>query len=73
MKPPVSAFTTIYAEWLDSFRALLPGGSHMAQASDVNAKAAQTAAQQEWEDEGGSIKPEKASAPAQATGPKIPF
>ena len=73
MNPPDSAFTSIYTEWLESFRALLPGGSQLLQPKEPAHKEAQTAAHQEWEDEGGCITPEKAPAPAQATGPKIPF
>jgi hypothetical protein len=59
MKPTVSTFTSIYTEWLDTFRAMIPGGSHKPLAGEPTPKEAQIAANQEWEDEGGSIKPEK--------------
>ena len=58
MKPPVTTFTAIYTEWLDAFRALIPGGVGAGLASELTAKQAQVAANQEWEDEGGSLKPE---------------
>ena len=58
MKPTVSPFTTIYTEWLHSLRSLLPGAWHEAPAPELARKAAHKAAVQEWEDEGGSIKPE---------------
>ena len=45
-------------EWLQAFRTMLPGGS-AATAKDPTPKQAQVAANQEWEHEGGSIKPEK--------------
>ena len=59
MKPPVSTFTSIYTEWLDTFRAMIPGGSQAGATKEPTPKEAQAAANQEWEDEGGSIKPEK--------------
>ena len=71
MKPPVSTFTAVYTEWLDSFRAMLPGGSRTAPAREPTPKEAQAAAHQEWEDEGGSIKPEK--KPAQEPAAKLPL
>ena len=71
MKPTVSAFTTIYTEWLESFRALIPGASHTPPAREPTPKTDQAAAHEEWEDEGGAIKPEV--KPAQAPAPKIPF
>ena len=71
MKPPVSTFTSIYAEWLDTFRAMLPGGSPTALAREPTPKEAQVASNQEWEDEGGAIKPEKTTDPA--PGSKIPL
>ena len=71
MKPTVSAFTTIYTEWLDSILALLPGASHTPAAKEPAPKSDQAAANEEWEDEGGCIVPEK--KPAQDPAPKIPF
>ena len=71
MKPTVSAFTTIYTEWLDSILAMLPGASHTAPAKETTPKKEQAAANEEWEDEGGCVVPEK--KPAQAPAPKIPF
>ena len=46
------------AEWLKTFRAMSPGFAS-SPAKEPTAKEAQVAANQEWEDEGGSLKPEK--------------
>jgi len=59
MKPPVSAFTSLYTGWLDAFRAMIPGSSATGAPEEPTPKEAQAAANQEWEDEGGSIKPER--------------
>ncbi len=72
MKSPLSTFTEIYIKWLDSFRVMLPGRDPAAPADELTPKAAQTAAVQEWEDEGGCIKPPQ-KAPGRAPAPKIPF
>jgi hypothetical protein len=56
MKP--FAMSEYYAEWLEAFRAMIPGGSH-AKPAEPTPKEAQAAATQEWEHEGGSLKPEK--------------
>lgn len=70
MKPPVTAFTALYTEWLHAFRQLLPGGA-AARPAEPTPRQAQVAADQEWEDEGGCIKPEK--KPEAEPAPKIPF
>ncbi len=70
MNPTVAAFSAIYAAWLDVFRSLIPGGTATPSA-EATPKAAQAEAVQEWEDEGGSIKPEK--KPDADAAPKIPF
>jgi hypothetical protein len=67
MKPHGTAFTVVYTAWLEIFRSMIPGGSRTAPAAELSPKEAQAAANQEWEDEGGSVKP------AAAPGPKIPF
>ena len=73
MKPTATPFTAIYTEWMKSFLALIPGGLPAAgPAEELPAKAAQVAAVQEWEDEGGSIKP-AAPKPGIEPAPKIPF
>jgi len=71
MKSPLSTFTELYLQWLDSFRVMLPGREPAAPADQSTPKAAQTAAVQEWEDEGGSIK--QAKKPGLEPAPKIPF
>jgi len=71
MKPTVSTFTSIYTEWLNTFRAMIPGGSAKPPAGEPTPKEAQVAANQEWEDEGGLVKPEKSTDPA--PGSKIPL
>ena len=70
MKPPVT-FTEIYAQWLDSFQLLFPGGAAAGPSEAVVRRREQVAANQEWEDEGGSIKPAPTSEVKDA--PKIPF
>ena len=71
MKPTGTPFTVFYTQWLDSFRALLPGGAPAAPAEPSALKEERVAATQEWEDEGGSIKP--APTPEVKHAPKIPF
>jgi len=70
MKPPITAFTALYTEWLDTFRGMIPG-AHKPPAGEPTAKEAQVVANQEWEDEGGSIKPETSTDPA--PGSKVPL
>lgn len=72
MKTPIMTFTALYIQWLDSFRGLLPGREPAAPAGELTPKAAQAAADQEWEEEGGCIKPAQ-KAPGRARAPKIPF
>ena len=45
-------------EWLKTFRTLFPRGAHSELSKEPTPKEAQVAANQEWEDEGGSLKPE---------------
>lgn len=73
MKPSVSPFTAIYTQWLESFRAMFPGGGPAGPSAEATLppKAEKVAAVQEWEDEGGSIKPAPVTEAKDA--PKIPF
>ena len=74
MKTTVTPFTAVYTQWLDSFRAMLPGYAPEApaeQAGLTTLKQEQAAANQEWEHEGGSIKP--APTPEAKDAPKIPY
>jgi hypothetical protein len=72
MKPPVTPFTAVYSQWLASFRAMLPGfAPPPAEAAHSALKKERVAATQEWEDEGGSVKP--APTPEVKDAPKIPF
>ena len=73
MKPTVSPLTAIYTEWLGAFRSLLPGGWYDAPAPESTPKAAHTEAVQEWEDEGGAIKPAAPKQPGKEPETKIPF
>ncbi len=70
MKTPVSGFTVVYSAWLEAFRTMLPGWPPTPK--EPTAKEAQVAANQEWEDEGGSIKPAE-KKPGVEPAPKIPF
>ena len=73
MNPINTPFTAIYAQWLESFRAMIPGGKTPGPSEELTPKQEQAAANQEWEDEGGSIKPPAETKPDRAPGPKIPF
>ena len=56
MKPfTMSEYST---EWLKTFRAMFSGGAS-SPVKEPTPKEALIAAKQEWEDEGGSLKPEK--------------
>ena len=68
MKIIRETFPTLYARWVSTTWPILTGRPNP---SSPIPQAAQVAADQEWEDEGGSIKPEKTQAPQPA--PKIPF
>jgi hypothetical protein len=68
---PVTTFSEYYMEWLEAIRAMIPGGSQAAKPAEKTPKEVQAAATQEWEDEGGSCKPEKSTDPA--PGSKIPL
>jgi hypothetical protein len=65
-------FTEIYMQWLDSFRALIPGGWRVGPSEAVTRKVEQAAANEEWEHEGGSVKPAE-KQPGLAAVPKIPL
>jgi hypothetical protein len=54
---PDTPFTAIYAKWLDSFRVLIPGCAAAGATEEVRRRQEQVAANQEWEHEGGSLKP----------------
>ena len=73
MNPTNTPFTAIYAQWLESFRAMIPGNRPSGPSEELTPKQEQAAANQEWEDEGGSIKPPAEAKPALAPAPKIPF
>jgi hypothetical protein len=73
MNPNNTPFTAFYAQWLESFRAMIPGYKASGPSEELTPKQEQVAATQEWEDEGGSIKPPAEAKPALASVPKIPF
>ena len=73
MKLPVSPITAIYTEWLNSFRALIPGSSAATPPETLTPKQEQVAANQEWEDEGGSVKPPKVLDTEPVIAPKLPL
>ncbi len=73
MKTPDHPFTAIYTEWLDAFRGMLPGWHPTATPKEPTAKEAQVAANQEWEDEGGTVRPAEKPALVPAPAPKIPL
>lgn len=71
MKP--FTFSEYYNEWLASFRMMFPGGAHGASDNEATPKT-QAAAQLDWEDEGGTVKPEKKpDATKVSPAPKMPL
>jgi len=72
MKNSDAPFTAIYIRWLDSLRALMPGGAGKPPAAVPTPKQEEVAAKQEWEDEGGSIKPPTPGVKAKAAR-KLPL
>jgi len=72
MKPSDTPFTAIYMRWLDSLRTLIPGGAAKPPAAVPTPKQEEVAAKQEWEDEGGSIKP-PSKEPGVEPAPKLPL
>ena len=71
MTTPQTPFTALYTQWLESFRALIPGARPAGPATELTPKQEQVIANQEWEDEGGSVKP--VPTPEAKEAPKIPF
>jgi hypothetical protein len=71
MKSSHTAMPELYASWMNvgwsMLASMLPG----AQAKELPAKPAQAAAEQEWEDEGGSVKQPK--KPQAQPAPKLPL
>ena len=63
MKTPLELFMAPYAAWLNYTQSMLTGETSAAPAKEMPPKVAPSAAEQEWEDEGGSIKPEKKPEP----------
>ncbi len=75
MKTTVTPLTAVYAQWLESFRSMLPGWSK--KPDEPTAKQEKVAAHQEWEDEGGTVSPTDATlpgpVPVPADLPKLPL
>jgi hypothetical protein len=65
-------FTEIYVQWLESFRALIPGARRAGASANLKTRQEEVAANQEWEQEGGAIQPAEIK-PVLASVPKIPF
>lgn len=57
MRTTVTPLTTIYTQWLDSFRAIMPGGKSAVPTAVPAPQQERVIAKQEWENEGGSVKP----------------
>ncbi len=71
MKTPFTQFVALYTEWLNTGWTMLTGRPPVAPTRELTPKAAQVAADQEWEDEGGSVKPAK--KPGTEPQPKMPL
>lgn len=65
-------FTALYSQWLDSFWAMIPGAKPAGASEEMARRHEQVAANQEWEDEGGSCKPAE-KKPDADPDVKIPF
>jgi hypothetical protein len=52
---------------------MIPGSKPSGPSEELSPQQEQAAANQEWEDEGGSIKPPAETKPVLASVPKIPF
>jgi len=71
MKSLRTTIPALYTKWQNTYWSMLTGRPPAALAKELTPKAAQVAADQEWEDEGGSIKPAK--KPATEPEPKTPL
>jgi len=71
MKPTPPTIPNLYTKWLQPGWAMLAGLLPGQPAKEATPKPSQVAAEQEWEDEGGSIKPPK--KPPAEQGPKLPL
>lgn len=71
MKPPPTTLPARYTKWLNTSWSMLKGKLSTAPAKELTPKAAQVVADQEWEDEGGSVK--QAKKPRTEPEPKIPL
>jgi hypothetical protein len=67
MKSQHKTFSELYSEWMKAGWAMFTSSPPR----EPHPKAAQVTADQEWEDEGGSVKTAKKAGAAQ--GPKIPL
>jgi len=71
MKPSIPTIPDFYTKWLHAGRSMLESMLPGAPARELPPKPAQVAAEQEWEDEGGSIKSPK--KPQAEPAPKLPL
>ena len=72
MKPQLTTFAGTLGEWQKTWLSVLTGWTQPAPVIDQARKAQQLVADQEWEDEGGSIKLAKKPA-GEKPATKIPF
>ena len=72
MTTPATPFTEIYVQWLESFRALIPGARRSGASANLKSRQEELAANQEWEQEGGAVQPAE-KKPALSSVPKLPL
>jgi hypothetical protein len=72
MKTSPTTITALYTKWTDAWWSMLTGRLPGLPVTELTPKAAQVVADQEWEDEGGTIKAVKKPAGAEPAT-KIPF
>jgi hypothetical protein len=71
MKNTLTSIPELYANWMNLGWSMLAGMLPGTQAKELPPKPAQVAAEQEWEDEGGSVKQPK--KPQAQPAPKRPL
>lgn len=69
--PALTSIPDLYANWMAIGWAMLQGRAPEDPTKTPSPKPAQVAAEQEWEDEGGSVKQPK--KPLAETAPKLPL
>ena len=73
MNPTNTPFTAIYAQWLESFRAMIPRGRPSGPSEELTLKQDRPRPNRSGKTKGGSIKRQTETKPGPSRRPKIPF